>query len=75
MNVEYHRLRPRSLVARRQAMPVAYLGLGILLTPAGSSIQAMYPLWFVGVVILYGLCLGYTFWKQRNREIGFFRYL
>jgi creatinine amidohydrolase len=30
MNVEYHRLRPRSLVARRQAMPVAYLGLGIL---------------------------------------------
>jgi uncharacterized membrane protein len=52
-----------------------YLGLGILLTPAGSSIQAMYPLWFVGVVILYGLCLGYTFWKQRNREIGFFRYL
>jgi creatinine amidohydrolase len=28
--VEYHRLRPRQLVARRRALPVAYLGLGIL---------------------------------------------
>jgi creatinine amidohydrolase len=28
--VEYHRLRPRQLVARREALPVAYLGLGIL---------------------------------------------
>ncbi len=30
MNVEYHRLRPKNLVARREATPVAYLGLGIL---------------------------------------------
>jgi hypothetical protein len=44
-----------------------YLGLGVLLTPQGSSVQAMYPLWIIGVVILYGLCLGYTIWKQRNR--------
>ncbi len=28
--VEYHRLRPRDLVARRSQVPVAYLGLGIL---------------------------------------------
>lgn len=30
MNVEYHRLRPAELVARRKERPVAYLGLGIL---------------------------------------------
>jgi creatinine amidohydrolase len=30
MNVEYHRLRPADLVARREERPVAYLGLGIL---------------------------------------------
>jgi creatinine amidohydrolase len=29
-NFEYHRLRPRELVARRNEMPVAYIGLGIL---------------------------------------------
>ena len=28
--VEYHKLRPRDLVGRRQQRPVAYLGLGIL---------------------------------------------
>ena len=30
MMVEYHRLRPRQVVARRRQLPVAYLGLGIL---------------------------------------------
>ena len=30
MNVEYHKLRPRDLVLRRNECPVAYLGLGIL---------------------------------------------
>ena len=30
MIVEYHRLRPKELVARREDLPLAYLGLGIL---------------------------------------------
>ena len=33
-----------------------YAGLGYLLTPKGTSIPAMYPIWMLGLLILYPLC-------------------
>jgi len=36
-----------------------YAWLGYVLTPQGTSIVAMYPLWLLGLVILYPLCLWY----------------
>jgi uncharacterized membrane protein len=33
-----------------------YAGLGYLLVPRGTSIPAMYPIWLLGLLILYPLC-------------------
>jgi len=33
-----------------------YAGLGYLLAPRGTSIPAMYPIWLLGLLILYPLC-------------------
>ncbi len=43
-----------------------YAGLGLWLTPHGASIPAMYPYWLLGLLILYPLCLGYRWLKQRQ---------
>lgn len=42
-----------------------YIGLGYLLTPRGSSISAMLPVWLLGLLILYPLCLWYGQLKHR----------
>ena len=36
-----------------------YSAFGSLLTPRGSSLLAMYPIWLLGLLILYPLCWGY----------------
>jgi uncharacterized membrane protein len=43
-----------------------YAVIGRLLTPNGSSILAMYPLWLLGLLILFPLCLGYR-WLKRHQ--------
>ncbi|MCK4315343.1 MAG: DUF1624 domain-containing protein [Anaerolineae bacterium] len=42
-----------------------YTGLGLCLTPNGTSIPKMYPYWLLGLLILYPLCLWYGRLKQR----------
>lgn len=43
-----------------------YAGLGRMLAPDGSSIPAMLPVWLVGVLMLWPLCLWYGRLKQRQ---------
>jgi uncharacterized membrane protein len=43
-----------------------YAGLGLCLTPNGTSIPKMYPYWLLGLLILYPLCLWYGRLKQRQ---------
>jgi hypothetical protein len=42
-----------------------YAGLGLLLTPGGTSIPEMYLFWLLGLLILYPLCLWYGSFKHR----------
>ncbi len=52
-----------------------YAGLGLWLTPNGTSIPKMYPYWLLGLLILYPLCLWYGRLKQRqpaNSTLRFF---
>ena len=43
-----------------------YLGVGLWLAPQGTSIAAMYPVWLLGLLVLFPLCLGYG-WLRRRR--------
>ena len=43
-----------------------YLAIAYLLAPRGTSIPAMYPLWLLGLLILFPLCLWYGRFKQRQ---------
>lgn len=52
-----------------------YLGLGKMLLPNGSSIAAMYPVWILGLGILYMLCLAYARYKRRHKDMAIFRFL
>jgi len=52
-----------------------YVGLGLWLTPHGTSIPKMYPYWLLGLLILYPLCLWYGHLKHRqpaNSVLRFF---
>jgi uncharacterized membrane protein len=52
-----------------------YAGLGLWLTPGGTRIATMYPLWLLGLLILYPLCLWYGRFKHRqpaNSIVRFF---
>jgi uncharacterized membrane protein len=52
-----------------------YAGLGLVLTPGGTRIVAMVPLWLLGLLILYPLCLWYGRFKHRqpaNSMVRFF---
>jgi len=37
-----------------------YAGLGMMFTPAGTSIPRMIPFWLLGLAILFPLCTGYA---------------
>ena len=52
-----------------------YLGIAYLLTPNGTSIPVMYPLWLVGLLILFPLCLWYGQLKQRQPAGSVLRFL
>jgi len=43
-----------------------YAGLGLWLTPGGTSIPEMIPYWLLGLLILYPLCLWYGRLKHRQ---------
>jgi len=52
-----------------------YAGLGLWLTPTGTSIPRMYPYWLLGLLILYPLCLLYGQLKHRQPINSTLRFL
>jgi len=52
-----------------------YAGLGIWLTPGGTSIIQMYPYWLLGLLILYPLCLKFREFKRGRSERSVFQFL
>jgi uncharacterized membrane protein len=52
-----------------------YACLGRWLTPEGTSLVAMYPIWLLGLLILYPLCLGYGRFKRRQGANSIWRFL
>ena len=51
-----------------------YAGLGLLLTPGGTSIPAMLPLWALGLLLLYPPCLWYGSLKRRRPARSLLRF-
>lgn len=52
-----------------------YAGLGLWLTPNGTSIPKMYPFWLLGVLTLFPLCLRYGQLKDRQPANSILRFL
>ena len=52
-----------------------YAGLGLWLTPAGTSIAGMYPYWLAGLLLLFPLTWWYGRWKQRQPPNSVLRFL
>jgi uncharacterized membrane protein len=52
-----------------------YAGLGLWLTPGGTSIPHMVPYWLLGLLILYPLCLWYGRLKHRQSANSILRLL
>ncbi len=74
MIVEYHRLRPKELVQRRQAMPVAYVGLGILEWHSLHNPLGLDGLKANGIALhlaaqLGGLVMPPLYWGDNRQEI------
>jgi hypothetical protein len=46
-----------------------YAAMGWLLTPQGSSLATMLPLWFLGLLFMYLPCLWYGRFKM-SRPVG-----
>jgi creatinine amidohydrolase len=72
--VEYHKLRPRQLVARRTSCPVAYLPLGILEwhgvhNPLGLDGVKSHAVLCYLAQRLGGVVMPPLFWGDRRREI------
>jgi uncharacterized membrane protein len=51
-----------------------YAGLGLWLTPRGTSIPKMYPYWLLGLLILYPPCLWYGRLKHRRPANSILRF-
>jgi hypothetical protein len=52
-----------------------YVVMAYLLTPQGTSIPAMVPLWLLGLLILFPLCWWYGRLKQRQPAGSALRFL
>jgi uncharacterized membrane protein len=52
-----------------------YVGLGLWLTPGGTSIPRMYRYWLLGLLLLYPLCLLYGQLKHRQPANSILRFL
>ena len=50
-----------------------YAGLGWLLAPSGTSIEFMLPVWLLGLVLLYPLCLWFGRYKHRQPANSLYR--
>jgi uncharacterized membrane protein len=51
-----------------------YVGLGLWLTPGGTSIPRMYPYWLLDLLITYPLCLWYGQLKHRQPANSILRF-
>jgi len=51
-----------------------YAGLGLWLTPDGTSLLAMYPYWILGLLLLFPLCLFYGRMRQHPQANRILRY-
>ncbi|MGA7732080.1 MAG: heparan-alpha-glucosaminide N-acetyltransferase domain-containing protein [Chloroflexia bacterium] len=51
-----------------------YALLGILFAPQGTTLEAMYPLWLLGLAILYPLCWGYARFKASRPAASVWRF-
>lgn len=52
-----------------------YAGIGVLFTPNGTTLQTMYPLWLLGLLILYPLCWLYGAFKSTRPANSPWRFL
>jgi uncharacterized membrane protein len=52
-----------------------YAGLGLWLTPRGTSIVRMYPCWLLGLLILYPVCARYGRPKRRQLASPLLRFV
>jgi uncharacterized membrane protein len=52
-----------------------YAGLGLWLTPNGTSLPIMYAYWLLDLLILYPLCLWYGMFKKQRGPESIFRFL
>ncbi len=52
-----------------------YAIIGLWLTPAGTSIIAMYPYWILGLLLLFPLCLWFGRLKNRQPKTSIIRFL
>ncbi len=52
-----------------------YAALGRLLTPKGTSIPGMWPVWLLGLAILWPLCRWYGQWKHKQPATSLARML
>ena len=51
-----------------------YAVMGLLLTPNGTEFVIMYPLWIIGLVILYPICKKYGQFKHTRSENSIVRF-
>jgi uncharacterized membrane protein len=52
-----------------------YAGLGALIAPQGASLPAMLPLWLLGLILLYPMCLGFRRLKRHQVAHAVLQYL
>jgi uncharacterized membrane protein len=52
-----------------------YAGIGYLLASDGTSVPLMYPLWLLGLLVLFPLCLWYGQFKHRQSPGSILRFL
>jgi hypothetical protein len=52
-----------------------YAGIGYLVAPGGMPIPLMYPFWLLGLAILFPLCLGFGWFKRRQKATSLVRML
>ena len=52
-----------------------YAGLGLWLTPGGTSIAGMYPYWLAGLLLMFPLTWWYGRWKHRQPPNSILRFL
>jgi uncharacterized membrane protein len=52
-----------------------YAGLGLMLTPGGTTIPRMYPYWLLGLMILFPVCLWFGQLKRRKPAKSIWRFL